>query len=408
MPLPPPPIRAAAPARFRVSPAFLVLAAGIAAALHVGKLPPAIPALQAALGLSLVQAGFVLSLVQLAGMTLGAVFGLIADGLGARRSVLLGLGVLGAASAAGGWATSATPLTALRALEGFGLLLVIVPAPGLLRRLVAPGRVAGVMGLWGAYMPTATALALLAGPPVIAAWGWRSWWWALAAISLAAAAAVRLGVPADDPAPPAHGWARRLRRLVSAPGPWLAALSFAFYAAQWLIVIGFLPAIYTAQGVAGTAVGALTALVAAVNVIGNLAAGRALQAGKPPARLLAIGFATMAATAFVAFTGWPLPAALRYAAVLAFSTVGGLVPATLFALAVRTAPGDDLIATALGWVQQWSCVGQFAGPPAAAWVAHAAGGWQRTWWVTGGCAAVGLLLAFAISRLGSLKSISRR
>lgn len=41
-------------------PASLVIAAGVVAALHVGKLPPALPALQQVLGVSLVQAGFLL------------------------------------------------------------------------------------------------------------------------------------------------------------------------------------------------------------------------------------------------------------------------------------------------------------------------------------------------------------
>ena len=57
----------------RVPPAALVVvAAGVAASLHVGKLPPAVPALQAQLQVSLLEAGFLLSLVQVAGMLLGA------------------------------------------------------------------------------------------------------------------------------------------------------------------------------------------------------------------------------------------------------------------------------------------------------------------------------------------------
>jgi len=114
--------------------ALIVIFAGVCAALHVGKLPPAIPALQAALGLSLVQAGFLLSLVQLAGMCAGVAFGVLADGLGLRRSLMLGLGVLALASAAGGFATGAGGLMVLRALEGFGFLLVVLPAPGLVRQ----------------------------------------------------------------------------------------------------------------------------------------------------------------------------------------------------------------------------------------------------------------------------------
>ncbi|MDP3288758.1 MAG: hypothetical protein Q8M64_10645, partial [Methyloversatilis sp.] len=54
-----------------VQPAYVVIAAGVAAALHVGKLSPALPVLERALGVTLLQAGFLLSLVQLAGMVLG-------------------------------------------------------------------------------------------------------------------------------------------------------------------------------------------------------------------------------------------------------------------------------------------------------------------------------------------------
>lgn len=162
------------PAR-RVDPALLVILAGVVAALHVGKLPPAIPVLRDALGLTLVQAGFLLSLVQLAGMAVGVVFGVIADSLGSRRSMMLGLVLLAIVSALGGLAQGVAPLMLLRAAEGFGFLLVVLPAPGLVRGLVEPQRVSAMMGLWGAYMPLATALALLVGPLAIAAIGWRGW-----------------------------------------------------------------------------------------------------------------------------------------------------------------------------------------------------------------------------------------
>lgn len=164
------------PSPHRVDPALVVIAAGVAAALHVGKLPPAIAPLREALGLSLVQAGFLLSLVQAAGMTLGLVFGAAADALGLRRSMIAGLAVLALASVLGGAAPGIAPLMVLRAVEGIGFLLVVLPAPGLVRQLVAPGRVSVMLGVWGAYMPLATALALLSGPLFIQVLGWRGWW----------------------------------------------------------------------------------------------------------------------------------------------------------------------------------------------------------------------------------------
>ena len=384
--------------------AAVIILAGVSAALHVAKLPPAIAALQAALGISLLQAGFLLSLVQLAGMSAGVAFGALADALGYRRSMLIGLLLLSLASAIGGIARDVTSLLLLRAVEGFGFLLVVLPAPGLIRRLVAPQQLSRMLGLWGTYMPFGAALALLAGPVWIDAFGWRPWWWLLAGLSLAMALWLARAVPtaaagaAAQPMP----WLQRLSQTLAARGPWLVAMTFAVYAGQWLAVIGFLPAIYLQAGVSGAATGVLTALAAAVNMAGNVASGRLLQAGVRPTRLLKIGFWTMGLTAVIAFAaidGWALPAALRYAAVLMFSLVGGLIPATLFSLAVRLAPSEHTLSTSVGWMQQWSAAGQFCGPPLVAWVASRSGGWQWTWVATGTCSLLGLLLA---SRIGGL------
>jgi hypothetical protein len=106
----------------------------------------------------------------------------------------------------------------------------------------------------------------------------------------------------------------------------------------------------------------------------------------------------------VAFAGWTqdtsaATAAVRYGGVLLFSAVGGLVPGTLFSLAVRVAPDDGTVSTTVGWMQQWSAFGQFVGPPLAAWAAARAGGWEATWWITGAFAMAGLALSAAIARL---------
>lgn len=93
--------RAGAQAGTGVPPAFIVIIAGMVAALHIGKIPPAIPVLRDALGVSLVEAGFLLSMVQMAGMLGGVFIGLAADGFGLRRSILLGQLVLVSASLAG-------------------------------------------------------------------------------------------------------------------------------------------------------------------------------------------------------------------------------------------------------------------------------------------------------------------
>ncbi|WBY03526.1 MFS transporter [Ramlibacter tataouinensis] len=389
--------------------AWLVVLGGVAAAVHVGKLPPAIPVLRDALGLTLVEAGFLLSLVQFAGMTLGLLAGLAADSLGLKRTMVAGLWIVGGASVVGGWADGAAGLLVLRGIEGFGFLLASMPAPGLIRRLVPPDRMSTMLGVWGAYMPFATALALLCGPAWMAWTGWPGWWWLLGGFSLLMAAWLGQALPPDPVQSPtaAHDWVGRIGQTLAARGPWLVAAAFGVYSAQWLSVIGFLPSIYLAAGIAPASAAAGTALAAAVNMVGNLASGRLLQRGFTARRLMSIGFLTMGFASVIAFSPLLGPpesgALLRYLAVLAFSAVGGMIPGTLFSLAVRLAPSERTVSTTVGWMQQWSSLGQFLGPPLVAWVAARSGGWQWSWLVTGGCALGGLMLAGWTSRLPQVR-----
>jgi CP family cyanate transporter-like MFS transporter len=399
--------------------AFAVLLGGVSGALHLGKLPPAVPALQASLGIGLVEAGFLLSLVQVASMMLGLVAGLAADSIGLRRSMLTGLGILTVASLLGGWVGSGAFgaahavqwLLVLRAVEGIGFLLAVMPGPGLIRALTPPGADKAALGLWGAYMPLGVALALLLGPALIAWGGWADWWWALSIVSSLAALWVWLAVPPDGmrPAPAGQvssGWASRLRATVGARAPWLVGLTFAVYSAQWMAVIGFLPAIYAGAGVPAAWNAVLTALAAAMNIVGNIAGGRWLQRGVAPERLLQLGFLTMALGGVAAFAqlgqgsdALGLPPALRYIAVCAFSLGGGMVPATLFLLGVRLAPGPSTVSTTIGLMQQASSLGQFLAPPAVAWVAHRVGGWHWTWAATLACSLVGIAVARRLGRI---------
>ena len=412
--------------RIFFQPAFVVILSGVVAALHIGKLPPAIPVLQSQMGVTLVQAGFLLSMVQLAGMLVGVLVGLAADGFGLRRSLLWGLGVLAVASGLGALATQPEALLALRALEGLGVLLVVLPAPSLIRQTVTPAQLPRLLGMWGAYMPTGTALALLTGPVVLGVVGWVGWWAALALLTACMWGLAWQGLPRPvltvitGPHPPsssaAHpvrdlrasnalaqvdlsAWAR-LQQTLTARGPWLVALAFAMYSSQWLAVVGFLPSVYAQAGVSGGLAGVLTAGVCAANIVGNVVAGRLLQRGMAARWLLYSGFVTMGLMAWLAFH--PLTAQVptgRFASVLLFSAVGGLIPGTLFSMAVALAPSPSTVSTTVGWVQQCSSTGQFAGPPVVAWVAAQLGGWHGTWMVTGVAAVVGLLLVRQLPNL---------
>lgn len=398
------------PAIHGLVPALIVLLSGITAALHVGKIAPALPVLTRELGLTLVEAGFLISLVHISGMTIGVLLGLVIGGWGLKRSLVGGLVLCGLASVIGGWAQGATLLLVLRALEGLGFLLIALAGPGLIRNLVPPLRMPFMLGLWSTYMPVGSALAILTGPLLINVLGWQSWWWCLAAVSLVVAAWASRALPDErrqNPngraAPPADrsSWQERLWLTLRSPGPWLVGIVFALYAGQWQAIIGFLPTIYEDAGITGGLAGLLTALVATVNIGGNVSSGRLLQRGMAPRTVLVIGFLGMGLSTIPAFAdlgAFSAPAWLRYVGVLIFSGVGGVIPGTLFNLAVRFAPSEKTIPTTVGWMQQWSSFGQVATPPLVGWIAALVGGWQLTWTVTVLCSLAGLVFAGVIGR----------
>ncbi len=120
--------------------------------MHLENYHLAIPVLQQQLGISLIQSGLLLSLVQGAGMCFALLIGSYTQRLGFKRCIMLGLALLVAASAIGSFAQSVSLLLILRVIEGFGFLLVTLTGPAFIRQLVPLEQISSKMGLWSSYM----------------------------------------------------------------------------------------------------------------------------------------------------------------------------------------------------------------------------------------------------------------
>lgn len=385
---------------------FFLFFVGVSAALQIWKLAPALPELQQELQLSLVESGFLLSSIQIAGMSLGLIIGLFAERIGLKRCILIGMGIIVISSVLTAATSYKTIVLLSRALEGMGFLMVVLPVPALVKRLVTAQQLSRIMGLWGCYMPTGTVIVLLVGSWLLTLGSWRMLWLVLAALSALVLLLSWWIIPADSqtaPVPKASQSAQApsLLSMISTTlrsgRVWLVAFIFCFYAAQWAGVIGFLPTIYMAGEISVTLAGFLTAWVAGANVIGNLGAGKLLQKKYKPQYLLWTGFITMMLCAFVAF-GLEVSLAIQFGAIVVFSAVGGLIPATCFYLAVNSAPTPQTTSSTVGWVQQLSSMGQFFGPPAIALAVNYLGGWEWAWVATTGFAVLGMLMVWGLTR----------
>lgn len=342
-------------------PITAVLLAGIAAAAQVGKVPAAMTTIGAEFGLGLAGAALVVALFGLLAAAGGLAIGLAAARIGARRALLAGAGIGAVSAFAAALAPGFATLLMARVAEGAGFLLLTVAAPGLIAGAAAQRDRAFAMALWGTYMPAGVALGLL-GAPIVEAAGWRVAWLGYAALLAAAGLACVMLAPAAPPAPASgEGIAPQLRGLVAARRPVLIALSFGTYNVLYVGIAAFLPARLEHLGEGTGAAGLAGAVAAVANALGNLAGGVLMRRGFAPALLTQAAAPVMAVLAAAVFV---MPSAtLATLAAIAACAVGGLVPASLFALLPGSVPRAALAAPAVGLVIQCNNLAQLLAPP---------------------------------------------
>ncbi|WP_413542788.1 CynX/NimT family MFS transporter [Citricoccus nitrophenolicus] len=377
-----------------------IVIAGVAAAMHIWKLPEALSFVQADLGMTLIESGVLLGIVQVGSMLLGLGVSLFSEVLGLRRTLLIGLSLLTAGSLAGAFAETTGFLMTTRAVEGVGFLMATVVCPPLIRLITPPARTNIAMGWWGSFQGLATFTAVLVSTLLLTSVNWQVWWILMAVITAATIPMILTFVPPppSDRDSNVRLAARRVGATVKTLTPWIAGVVFACYSLQWGSVIGFLPTIFDEAGVGGLWPGVVTAVVGGVNGVGNIVTGRLHQRGVPMRRLVLIGLATMGLTSVITFapdwTGVPGGLAVQIAAVALFSGVGALVPATLNRIAVDIAPPNGSGAAAMGLMVQIYNGANFVGPIILAAIATAAGSWHYSWVMTLGATLIGVLLAW--------------
>jgi MFS family permease len=378
---------------------WLIVGAGVVAAFQIGKVPAALPFIREDYGLGLVATGWILSIFNVIGVFSGMALGAVIDRLGHRRMIIGGLLLIGVAGILDAVATAPALLYAGRSLEGLGFTTVVVAGPGLLVGAAAPKDLRIAFGFWSSYLPAGMASMLFAAPFVMASIGWHGLWLLNAGLVFVFAAVFAFGTAGlKRTAAPAPDWSG-IRLTISRPGPWLLALAFAAYTAQFLAVLGFLPIILIGEaGSSHAGAAELTALAVAVNVAGAMAGGWLLHRGWPRAGLIAATALVMAVSTLAIYAP-ALGAPWRFAACLAFSAIGGILPTSVLSGSAQHAPRPNLVATTNGLLMQGSNLGQTLGPPVVAAVAAASGSWAYSPVVLILLALIAVAFAGALARI---------
>lgn len=367
---------------------WLLFGCGLTAAMQLGVVPPVMPVLISDLGFSTSQAGWAVSLVNLLGVPLSLVAGVLGMRLGLRRTLGLGLLVMALGSGLSALAQSPWQFLAARALTGLGYLAVVVVAPTLMVLACRANQRALATGLWGTFVPVGIALgAGLAGQV-------GDWRWSMVLVGLPAilgAALVRLRVSATTPplasaAQPALPGSGR-RALVFAAG-------FGCYSASVLACLALLPLFLDrTAGWTASQTGAATGLVAFASVPGALLAGWLMARGVSFAMvaLLPLLVSGLCGLGVFAWANGPQQAVLLACLGQVFA---GLMSGAAFSMVPLVAGSPGRLARVNALIAQFGNLGSLVGPPIAGFVMGGVGfGWPG----------VGVsILAFVIVSIGLL------
>jgi EmrB/QacA subfamily drug resistance transporter len=183
----------------------------------------ALPTLAGAFGASFQAAQWVVLAYLLAVTALVVGAGRLGDIAGRRRLLLAGLAVYTAASLACALAPSLSVLIAARAAQGAGAAVLMALTMALVGEIVPKEKTGSAMGLLGTMSAVGTALGPSLGGILIAAFGWRAIFLAVAPLGLLALVLAYRALPVDRAGPATRA---RFDRL----GTLLLALTLAAYA----------------------------------------------------------------------------------------------------------------------------------------------------------------------------------
>ena len=339
---------------------------------------PLAPAIQADAGLSLQG----MSLLTLAPMLLMGLIAFAGPGLqasvGARRTVIASLVVIGAGSLlrlipGPGWL-----LVATAALIGLGVAVVQAVFPGVIKQQF-PHRVGAVTGLYASMLMCGGALGAQLSPLATALAG--SWRVGLAVLALPALAAVALAavtLPANGASPSAR--ANPAWRLIKRPRVWLLMACFGLVNGGYSSIVAWLSPSWQELGWGSAASGSLLALMAASQALAALLLP-VLASGHNDRRpwlwltlaLQVVGFTGLALWPTAAPAGWTIIVGAGLGGWFALAMVTALDhapdPVQAGALSALMQGGGFLLAALPPWII--ANLHDLTGGYAAGWLMHA-------------------------------------
>lgn len=307
--------------------------------------------------------GLLVSGVGLVGLLFGSTAGILIARFGARRAMIVALAAGAAFSFVGAVEMPLAPLLALRFLEGFSHLTIVVAGPVLITEETAGEERAFAMTLWSTFFGVAFAIVAWAGRPLALAFGLPALFVAHGVYMAAMAALMALVLPPERPRAVApRSFAAILGQHVEIyASPFMAApaLGFMFYTLMYVAVLALLPPLGGEWQVFLATAAPLASIAASLTI------GVRLLKRHSAVRVVQWGFAAAAAAGALMWAGWHITPVMLVSSLL-FSASVGVVQSGSFSCIPELNDEPEARAAATGAIAQLGNVGTTTGTPALA------------------------------------------
>jgi MFS family permease len=366
---------------------FIILLASMAAPLNQFKVPPVMPLLMEAFGVSAAQAGLLMSLFAITGLLLAIPAGLIFQKLGYRLTGMIAILSLIIGAGWGALTLGFDIMLASRFVEGAGMSLMSVVAPAVIALWFSREKRGKAMGVWAVWVPLGSTIMFLLAPALAARWNWPGVWWfgCFYAILVGFLYLVFLKSKPEQPLKPKgeassgnrqdHG----LAKVLSHRDLWLASLLFGCFNFVFIAFITWAPTfLQQVRGISMARAAFLVSLASILTIVACPTSGWISDRTGTRKWVAVIPMALMAPL-FPLFFSAGETGFLFLVVLVGF--IGGFVPTGVFSGAVETVGDERLSGMAMAVIQIGQNAGMLLGPLVLGWIIESGGGWQTAFWV---------------------------
>lgn len=178
----------------------VTLFAGIAVALIQYKIPTIMTSIMGLFSMDAATASWLMSIFTLMSIFVAIPAGYLAQRFGAKRMMIVALGIAVVGSLVGLLAKMSALLIVSRAIEGIALTVLTTCGPIIVQKCVRPEKIGTTMGIWGIWGCLGSTIAAVVTPNLFVVAGFRGVWIAYAVVAVVAAVVVAVVVrmPRDE------------------------------------------------------------------------------------------------------------------------------------------------------------------------------------------------------------------